>query len=56
MNLDTKVMIVLSFPAPMIVTTMDAALMESAFANKDLPERTVASRLAPVTVMNMVNV
>lgn len=49
-------MIALSSPVPMIVITMDVALMESAFASKALQERTVASRPAPMTVMTMVNV
>lgn len=56
MILDTKVMIALSSLVPMIVITMDVALMESAVVSKALQERTVASRPAPMTVMAMVNV
>lgn len=54
--LDTRVMIALSSPVLMTVITMDAALRENAFASKDLQERTVASRPAPMTAMTMVSV
>lgn len=49
-------MIALSSPVPMIVMTMDVALMENAFASKVFQERTVASRPAPMTVVTMVYV